>query len=89
MFLIDKNEIDFTTIETYEYGSEPMDIAFKEDIEEIPRVKAIPIDRIKQAKKEIKYLTLHKAQFITNDYKVCIDSAEVLEILDKLIESEE
>lgn len=50
------------------------------------------INKLQQVKKEIKYLTLHKAQLITNDCKVCIDSSEVLEIIDKLIkeyESEE
>lgn len=55
-------------------------------------MKCTFINKLQQAKKEIKYLTLHKAQFITNDCKVCIDSSEVLEILDKLIkeyESEE
>lgn len=55
-------------------------------------MKCTFINKLQQAKKEIKYLTLHKAQFITNDNKVCIDSSKVLEIIDKLIkeyESEE
>lgn len=47
------------------------------------------INKLQQVKKEIKYLTLHKAQFITNDCKVCIDSSEVLEIIDKLIKEYE
>lgn len=39
---------------------------------------------------EIERLRLHKAQFITSDNKVCIDSQEVLNILDKYrVESEE
>lgn len=39
---------------------------------------------------EIEQLRLHKAQFLTNDNKVCIDSQEVLNILDKYkAESEE
>ena len=32
---------------------------------------------------EIEQLRLHKAQFLTNDNKVCIDSQEALNILDK------
>ena len=39
---------------------------------------------------EIEQLRLHKAQFITSDNKVCIDSQEVLNIIDKYkSESEE
>ena len=38
---------------------------------------------------EIEQLRLHKAQFLTNDNKVCIDSQEVFNILDKYkVESE-
>ena len=32
---------------------------------------------------EIEQLRSHKAQFLTNDNKVCIDSQAVLDILDK------
>jgi len=55
-------------------------------------MKCIFINKLEQVKKEIKYLRLHKAEFITSDAKVCIDSLAVLEIMDKLIkeyESEE
>jgi len=55
-------------------------------------MKCTFINKLEQVKKEIKYLRLHKAQFITSDAKVCIDSLAVLEIIDKLIkeyESEE
>ena len=38
------------------------------------------LDKIRD---EIKQLRLHKAQFLTNDNKVCIDSQEVLDIIDK------
>lgn len=38
---------------------------------------------------EIEQLKLHKAQFLTNDNKVCIDSQEVLDIIDKYKKSEE
>ena len=51
-------------------------------------VKQEPIlDKIRA---EIEQLRLHKAQFLTNDSKVCIDSQEVLNIIDKYkAESEE
>jgi hypothetical protein len=55
-------------------------------------MKCAFINKLQQAKKEIKYLILHKAQFLTSDCKVCVDSTAVLEIIDKLIkeyESEE
>ena len=32
---------------------------------------------------EVEQLTLHKAQFLTSDSKVCIDSQEVLNVIDK------
>jgi len=39
---------------------------------------------------EIEQLRLHKSEFLTNDGKVCIDSQEVLAIIDKYkAESEE
>jgi hypothetical protein len=80
MELINKNKIHFTTIEPYEYANEPMEVAFKEDIEEFPTVKAIPIDRIKQAREEIENLTAWD--------ECLVEMYDVLEILDKLIESE-
>lgn len=54
----------------------------EEQIQEI--VKALEqepvLDKIRF---EIEQLRLHKAQFITSDNKVCIDSQEVLNIIDK------
>lgn len=80
MSLIDKNKIDFTTIEQYEYASVPMEVAFKEDIEELPEVQAIPLDLLKKAREEIENLT---------PWDECtVEMYDVLEILDKLIESE-
>jgi hypothetical protein len=52
-------------------------------------MKCTFINKLEQVKKEIKYLRLHKAEFLTSDAKVCIDSLAVLEILDKLIEEYE
>lgn len=42
--------------------------------------KKLILDKIRA---EIEQLRLHKAQFITSDNKVCIDSQEVLNIIDK------
>lgn len=80
MSLIDKNKIDFTTIEQYEYASEPMEVAFKEDIEELPEVQAIPLDKVKKAREKIENLTPWD--------EGTVEMYDVLEILDKLIESE-
>ena len=41
----------------------------------------IPLDDVKA---EIEQLRLHKAEFLTSDNKVCIDSQAVLEILDNI-----
>lgn len=80
MSLIDKNKIDFTTIEQYEYASVPMEVAFKEDIEELPKVQAIPLDKVKKAREKIENLTPWD--------EGTVEMYDVLEILDKLIESE-
>lgn len=45
---------------------------------------------LEKLKAEIEQLRLHKAQFLTNDNKVCIDSQEVFNILDRyMTESED
>lgn len=40
-------------------------------------------DVLDKIRAEIEQLKLHKARFLTNDNKVCIDSQEVLNIIDK------
>lgn len=40
-------------------------------------------DVLDKIRAEIEQLKLHKAQFITTDNKVCIDSQEVLNVIDK------
>ena len=47
-----------------------------------------PLDDVKA---EIEQLRLHKSRFITSDGRVCIDSQDVLEVLDNIgkAESEE
>jgi len=41
------------------------------------------LDRMDKIRAEIEQLRLHKAEFLTNDNKVCIDSQAVLNIIDK------
>lgn len=65
----------------------------KDGLEQEPMVEIDLYSAIKQKyierevldkiRAEIEQLRLHKAQFLTNDNKVCIDSQEVLNILDK------
>lgn len=77
MFLFDPN-----TGETY---TEPRNDMDKTTIDackgaiELLKQESI-LDKIRA---EIEQLKLHKAQFLTNDNKVCIDSQEVLDVIDK------
>ena len=40
-------------------------------------------DVLDKIRAEIEQLRLHKAQFLTSDNKVCIDSQDVLNVIDK------
>jgi hypothetical protein len=80
MKLIDKSKIDFTAIEPYEYASEELEVVFKEDIEELPEVKAIPIEELEKAIEIMKNMA--------TSFGTYIDRADALEILYKIIESE-
>lgn len=40
-------------------------------------------DVLDKIRAEIEQLRIHKAQYLTSDNKVCIDSQEVLDIIDK------
>lgn len=61
------------------------DIAFKAQIGRIHSFSEQDIIKpyLEKIRAEIEQLRLHKAQFLTNDNKVCVDSQEVLNILDK------
>lgn len=83
MELIDKNEITFEPIEIYnidEHKHEITGMALFKDVEKIPIIKAIPLDKVKKAIKEIENLTPWD--------EGSIEIYDVIEILDKLIESE-
>lgn len=67
--------------ESYKEWLETLPVFTEQDI-----VKSV----LEKLKAEIEQLKLHKAQFLTNDNKVCIDSQEVLNILDRyMTESED
>ena len=56
-------------------------------IEKMPTVKAIPLDKIKQAREEIENLEVQIQSYHNDD--PMISQSDVLEILDKLIEGVE
>lgn len=66
-------------------GNEVLDVVLMEDVKEAPVITEQEIVKpyLDKIRAEIEQLRLHKAQFLTNDNKVCIDSQEVLNILDK------
>lgn len=83
MELIDRNKIEFSPIEIYNFDEHKHKItgmALFKDIEKIPTVKAIPLDEVKKAREEIENLTPWGEGIVEKYY--------VLEIIDKLIESE-
>ena len=46
--------------------------------------QSIERSKIDNAIKEIEFLRLHRAEYITEDNKICIDSGEVLKILKEI-----
>lgn len=84
MELIDKNKITFEPIEIYnidEHKHEITGMALFKDIEKIPIIKAIPLDKVKKARETIENLT---------PWDECtIEIYDVVEILDKLIKEYE
>lgn len=59
------------------------------NVKKAPTVKAIPLDKVKQARRELDKLPIYGAKF-TNEYRIHLDREEVFSILDRLIaESEE
>ena len=84
MELIDKNKITFEPIEIYNIDERKHEItgmALFKDIEKIPIIKAIPLDGVKKARKEIENLTPWDEGLV--------EMYDVLEIIDKLIEEYE
>lgn len=76
MELIDKNEIEFSPIEIYnfdEHKHEVTGMALFKDIEKIPTVKAIPLEKIKEFR----------------NYITKVNDITLIQKLNELIESEE
>ena len=89
MFLIDKSKIEFCTIETDDFsGNQIIEVAFKEDIEELPTVEAVPVEVINNILKKLHDLSNRKIKPISFDQSVAIDMC--IDIINKTIaESEE
>lgn len=84
MELIDRNKITFEPIEIYnidEHKHEITGMALFKDVEKIPIIKAIPLEKVKKAREEIENLTPWD--------EGTVEMYDVLEILEKLIESED
>lgn len=47
--------------------------------------QSIERSKINKAIQEIEFLRQHRAEYITKDSKICIDSGEVLEILKRVL----
>ena len=70
-----------------DYLEQTNTVLLTKDAFEHLKERASALDKIRA---EIEWLKLHKAEFLTSDNKVCIDSQEVLDIIDHYkAESEE
>jgi hypothetical protein len=69
------------------FSKEDMQEIVDKKIKEIVEIKAIPLEKIKQARKEMDDLASHKVRPISFDQAVAIDMC--IKILDKLMGSEE
>ena len=52
-----------------------------DDFRDIPTADVIEREKVNKAIEEIDFLRQHRAKYITEDNKICIDSGEVLKIL--------
>ena len=84
--LIDKEKAENTTWEEPSY-TDALNVLteVRDKIRELPVITEQDIAKpyLEKIRAEIEQLRLHKAQFLTDDNKVCIDSQEVLNIIDK------
>lgn len=93
MELIDKNKITFEPIEIYncdEHKHEITGMALFKDVEKIPTIKAIPLDKIKRVREEIDDLSRYYDNGLYSDNDDSMFKCdEVLYIIDKLIKNYE
>jgi hypothetical protein len=88
MELIDKNKIDFCTIETDDFsGNQIIEVVFKEDIEELPTVKAIAKSVIDDIINQLTDLADHKIRPISFDQELAINMC--IDIINKAIAESE
>ena len=91
MRLIDADKLSYSSIKTNKYGyvETTETVVLEEDIANAQTVKAIPLDKVKQAREEIDDLyRYYDNDYNTSDGEPMFKCSEVFEILDKLIESE-
>ena len=62
---------------------EPFKPMVEIDLYSVIKQKYIEREVLDKIRAEIQQLRLHKAEFLTNDNKVCIDSQAVFDVLDK------
>ena len=86
MDLIDRNELELDT-EWSDYYDGYMSYS-QSQINGAVEVQAIPLDKVKQARRELDKLPIYGAKF-TDDFRIHLDREEVFSILDKLIEESE
>jgi hypothetical protein len=88
MELIDKSKIDFCTVETDDFsGNQIIEVVFKEDIEEIPTVKAIAKSVIDDIINQLTDLADHKIRPISFDQELAINMC--IDIINKAIAESE
>lgn len=95
MRLIDANKLPYSNIKTNEYGyvETTKSVVLEEDVVNAQTVRAIPLDKVKQAREEIKNIAWKSCSSKTIDGNrvrtELIDRKDALAVLDKLIEESE
>ena len=89
MRLINADELPYSNIKTNEYGYVEVikSVVLEESIANAQTVQAIPLEKVKQAKAEIKSISQevpYKNQAFSYGVNIC-ETSKVLKILDKLI----
>ena len=77
---IDKNKIPWVKTDNPK-GKYWDRIVLESTIKEMTPAEVVERSKIEKAIEEIDFLRQHRAKYITEDNKICIDSGEVLKIL--------
>ncbi len=73
------------------YNKNDVDVTFSNefmDLEQLTSFDAIPLEKVKRARRELDKLPIYGAKF-TDEYRIHLDREEVFSILDKLIAESE